>query len=112
MTYSQKLKDPRWQKKRLEIMQRDEFSCQICHSKVDTLNVHHRHYIVGREPWDYPSELLVTLCQPCHKKEEDVFKDPVELVRSLHFWGIFNCQIVDVFNKIIDDKIKLSDGKR
>ncbi len=26
--YASKLKDPRWQKKRLEILQRDDFACQ------------------------------------------------------------------------------------
>lgn len=31
MTYSQKLRDPRWQKKRLEILERDSFTCQHCH---------------------------------------------------------------------------------
>lgn len=111
MTYSQKLTDPRWQKKRLEIMNRDQFSCQICQSKENTLNVHHRHYLVGREPWDYPSELLVTLCQTCHKKEEDILKDPVELVRSLHFWGIFNYEIVDIFNRLIESRIAINGGK-
>lgn len=52
--YSEKLKDPRWQKKRLEIMARDFFTCQMCQCKDNTLHVHHRHYIGGREPWDYP----------------------------------------------------------
>ena len=110
MTYSEKLKDPRWQKKRLEILSRDEFTCKICGSKTTTLNIHHRHYINGREPWDYPSELLITLCEICHKKEEDVLKDPTELFRSLHFWGIFNYEIVDVFNMMIQQKIEKQNG--
>ena len=33
MGYSEKLKDPRWQKKRLEILERDNFRCQYCGDK-------------------------------------------------------------------------------
>lgn len=65
-TYWEKLKDPRWQKKRLEIMQRDDFSCQVCSSKDNTLNVHHRIYRKGKSPWEYEESDLVTLCEKCH----------------------------------------------
>lgn len=44
MTYYEMLKDPRWQKKRLEIMERDEFACRDCGDKESTLNVHHTYY--------------------------------------------------------------------
>lgn len=67
-SYAELLKDPRWQKKRLEIMQRDNFTCQLCGSKSDVLNVHHKHYIEDRLPWEYEGVLLVTLCQDCHRK--------------------------------------------
>ena len=65
--YSEKLNDPRWQKKRLEIMQRDDFTCIACHTKTDTLNVHHFYYKPKCNPWDYESETLITLCEKCHK---------------------------------------------
>ena len=67
--YLAKFKDPRWQKMRLEVFERDLFSCQICYSDEDTLHVHHRYYEYGNEPWDYPLEALVTLCEECHKEE-------------------------------------------
>lgn len=38
--YLEKLKDPRWQKRRLEIFQRDEFTCQVCFDTESTLHVH------------------------------------------------------------------------
>jgi 5-methylcytosine-specific restriction endonuclease McrA len=76
--YYQKLKDPRWQKKRLEVMQRDGFSCQICFDTDSTLNVHHRRYIQGNEPWEYENYLLVTLCESCHKKETEDMPGAVE----------------------------------
>lgn len=66
MTYFEKLRDPRWQKKRLEIMQRDYFMCMECGSSDKTLCVHHRYYISNREPWEYPDFCFLTLCQDCH----------------------------------------------
>lgn len=70
--YSEKLKDPRWQKKRLEIFERDNWACQICYDTKSTLAVHHRRYLPVTEPWDYPDELLVTLCENCHSMEREM----------------------------------------
>jgi hypothetical protein len=66
MNYSEKLKDPRWQKKRLEIFERDEFTCRICRNDKETLHAHHRFYQDGVEPWDYPDDVIITLCETCH----------------------------------------------
>ena len=65
-TYSMKLKDPRWQKRRLEVFNRDDWTCQECGSKTKTLNVHHKSYIYGLEPWEYEDDYLVTVCEVCH----------------------------------------------
>lgn len=64
-SYMEKLRDPRWQKRRLEILSRDEFRCRICGAEQATLNVHHIEYTAA-EPWDEPPENLVTLCEHCH----------------------------------------------
>lgn len=69
MKYSEKLRDPRWQRKRLEIFNRDNFTCLCCGAKDKTLNVHHKEY--HGNPWDAPSESLETLCEPCHKERSD-----------------------------------------
>ena len=66
MTYAEKLKDPRWQKKRLEILERDKWSCQWCGNKEATLHVHHEYYEPGGDPWEVWDELLTTLCEDCH----------------------------------------------
>ena len=65
MTYSEKLKDPRWQKRRLEILSRDNFICQWCLDTETTLHVHHLFY-EGKNPWDTDDDLLITICEQCH----------------------------------------------
>ena len=64
MTYTEKLKDPRWQKKRLQIMSRDNFTCQLCGSDKNTLHVHHKSY--NGDPWESENNDLITLCEDCH----------------------------------------------
>ena len=66
--YKEQIKNPLWQKKRLEILSRDKFACVVCGSTDKQLHVHHKKYIAGRDYWDYPDELLVTLCEDCHRK--------------------------------------------
>lgn len=70
-SYADKLRDPRWQKKRLEIMERDGFACRECGDKDSPLNVHHGYYARGRSPWEYPDEHLKTLCEECHREHEE-----------------------------------------
>lgn len=67
--YLQKLKDPRWQKKRLEILERDGWQCRFCGEKETTLHVHHICYLPRRDPWDIPNGFLITFCEGCHNPE-------------------------------------------
>jgi 5-methylcytosine-specific restriction endonuclease McrA len=76
-TYAEKLRDPRWQKKRLAILERDEFRCRDCCADDKTLHVHHCLYIAGKEPWDYFDEELRTLCEDCHEKRQSLEHDVV-----------------------------------
>lgn len=67
MTYFEKLKDPRWQKKRLEIMERADFSCESCPNLANaTLHIHHGYYEIDLDPWEYENETLWCLCEGCH----------------------------------------------
>jgi len=90
-TYSEKLKDPRWQKMRLEILNRDEFMCKICGDTKSTLHVHHRRYITNRDPWDYPMDCLVTLCENCHEAETESLSpacsDLISMIKDKFFSG-------------------------
>ena len=57
-------KDPRWQKKRLEILQRDGWKCLACGDSESTLHVHHLSY--SGPPWAVENDQLQTLCDDCH----------------------------------------------
>jgi hypothetical protein len=72
MTYAEKLKDPRWQKKRLEIMELDGWKCRFCGDADSTLHTHHLYYVSGRKPWEYSNDALVCLCCNCHEKQPTV----------------------------------------
>ncbi len=65
--YSELLRDPRWQRKRLEVFQRDDWKCTQCGETEKELHVHHVRYIPYLKPWEYDNSLLKTLCHSCHK---------------------------------------------
>ena len=70
MKYADKLRDPRWQKKRLEIFERDGWYCVYCMYNTSMLSVHHIFYN-KKDPWDHDNDAMVTVCEECHKMESD-----------------------------------------
>lgn len=71
-TYDDLLQRKEWKDKRLKILKRDKFQCRYCHSN-DNLNIHHKYYSIYPnklkvEPWNYPDDALITLCENCHHK--------------------------------------------
>lgn len=107
MKYIDKLKNPKWQKKRLEILQRDNFTCTHCKYSENTLHVHHYMYL-GKDPWDTPNECLTTLCEFCHKFEHELEKY-TELEKFL-----FECVKVrdskETFKELIEIVRRLKNG--
>lgn len=79
--YAQKLLDPRWQRKRLEVLEAADFRCQSCGDGESTLHVHHRQYFKGKEPWDYDKGQLEALCENCHDSWHEQV-DELSLVTS------------------------------
>ena len=63
--YTELLNSPKWQKKRLEILQRDEFKCCYCGDTETELHIHHLQY--NGKPWQIENEHLITLCMDCHR---------------------------------------------
>ena len=87
-TYSELLKDPRWQRKRLEILNRDGWKCQSCLDSESTLHVHHKHYHKGRQPWEYEDHELITLCEACHEGIDEEEGRLKEVLSRLDMDGI------------------------
>lgn len=87
-TYAEKLKDPRWQRKRLEILERDAWECVECGDSKSTLHVDHKIYRKSKQPWEYTSEELQTLCATCHKKIEDERSDLKERMSTFQHGSI------------------------
>ena len=71
MTYASKFKDPRWQKLRLEVLNESGWECEDCVKKDKTLNVHHKFYTKGSEPWEYDIFDFKVLCETCHSGLHD-----------------------------------------
>jgi len=74
-TYAEKLKDPRWQKKRLEVLEASKWMCDDCGDTKSTLSVHHTYYEFKREPWEYGLDTLMCLCEDCHTARQDGERD-------------------------------------
>lgn len=68
-SYTAKRADPRWQRVRLEVFERDDFRCRCCGNGDAELHAHHSFYVHGRDPWDYPIESIITYCHGCHEAE-------------------------------------------
>ena len=80
MTYSQKLRDIRWQRKRLKILERDGWKCQSCGSSDKNIQVHLLHY-AKLDPWDYPDNACQTLCDECKQERWKIIDAAVERLR-------------------------------
>lgn len=105
MTYSEKLQSPLWQRKRLEILQRDGWSCLNCGSTNNTLHVHHKKYEYNREPWDYPNENFETLCKFCHKNQHEP-KPVCQLIGEVVQKPITVFTLMDEQIKELQEKLK------
>jgi hypothetical protein len=72
LTYSEQLKHPNWQRRRLERLNAVNFMCESCEETQKTLHVHHHRYVKGRMAWEYDDDELSVLCEDCHAQEHDV----------------------------------------
>lgn len=86
--------DPRWQKLRLEVMNRDGWKCVACDASDITLNVHHIRY--GYHLWDVCMDDLQTLCRDCHKALGNHPKGGAHYVRRLEEEGTTELGFFDI----------------
>lgn len=105
LSYKDKLLDPRWQRKKNDILQRDAYTCQNkkCNCTTRTLHVHHLDYIGSIEPWDYPNDMLITLCSDCHAKEDGRPELEKNLANTLRLKGFLFSDLLAFSSKIDTD---------
>jgi hypothetical protein len=78
-TYSEKLRHPKWQKKRLEILNRDNFTCKMCNDTETELHIHHLEY--NGDPHEVSIDKLLTVCKHCHFILEDAKKQDINVIK-------------------------------
>ena len=92
-------KHPNWQKRRLEVFQRDEFTCQFCDTTDTELHLHHLEYSKDRELWEADSDSLITLCKDCHDLVTDLKRRFGKVMSdSIGF------EVADVFLRLLESK--------
>lgn len=86
-SYSDMLRDMRWQRKRLKIMERDRWRCRWCMAD-NTLQVHHKRYVRGRPPWEAPDHHLITLCERCHQRATELLNRAKDVLADLNVYDL------------------------
>lgn len=84
--YQRLLRDPRWQRRRLEVLNEANWRCQdaACGRHDRTLEVHHCYYLYGVKPWDYPRNAFLALCEDCHQRRQKTEASlKIELLKCL-----------------------------
>lgn len=73
----------KWLEFREKIFEMDGCMCVECGrtDKQVILQVHHKQYLKGKLPWEYPPSLCETLCQGCHARHHGK-------IRPDHGWDL------------------------
>jgi hypothetical protein len=109
------LLDPRWQKARLHVLERDAWTCQICGRNDRTLHVHHAAYDPNGDPspWETPPSLLFTACADCHGPEHQQHRQALfGVLMVLADAGIVTSLDLDAFMSLGVDEMMRAGGGR
>lgn len=104
ITYSEQLKHPFWQRKRLGVLSAANFQCSCCGEKEKTLHVHHKQYVKGRMPWEYEDSELEALCYECHESAH-VLKARIDAVVAqfpTFMWGRIASLLIGFGDEYVD----------
>jgi len=68
-----------WKHFRDQVIELDNYTCKNCGRNASevVLQVHHKQYIKGRMPWEYPLQDCETLCKGCHSSKHGITKPQV-----------------------------------
>lgn len=104
LSYKEQLADREWLKKKNEILERDNYTCQKC-GATSHLNVHHKYYNQSKLAWEYPNEALMTLCADCHENEHHIVVQPQVgkffCLDHSDFTNDMLCYNIDYKNKLV-----------
>lgn len=105
-TYKDKLGTAAWQRRKTEILVRDNLKCQAynCKTPDALLHVHHKDYLGGLRPENYPDDMLITLCENCHKKENLRFNYEQQFYDALKLQGFLLPDIIAFTTLLHHDK--------
>lgn len=107
-SYPERLAEPKWQRKRLEILNRDNWTCQHCGDKTTQLEIHHLEYFEGHQAWEYDDDSLITICHKCHGEENIRFKHEAYFLKSLKFAGFLAVDVL-AFSCLLNRDRKFSE---
>jgi len=99
MNYQEMLKHPKWQKKRLEILEYHGFACENCHNPDKQLHVHHGYYDNSLKLWEYDNETLHCYCSECHKEAHRLLLDLYKKIASEADFFHFDAVVTKHFNR-------------
>lgn len=104
--YQQMLNRKEWQDRAHEIKTRDNLKCQAydCKTPNDILQVHHHDYFNHKDPWNYPDDLLITLCATCHDKEKHRYLLEGRLHTALKQKGFLACDLMALTTHLYSDQ--------
>lgn len=97
---SAQYKHPLWQKKRSEILSRDDFKCSKCGCTNKQLHVHHSYYTRGLALWEYPNYCYITMCCDCHSDNhilKNLIKDALSQIERLSIEGNIEFDLEDAY---------------
>lgn len=66
--YNSDLDSEEWRKFTARVRQAQGNYCQICKQANKPNNVHHIFYDHTRKLWEYETDEVLVLCEPCHKQ--------------------------------------------
>lgn len=75
--YRKLYQKPSWHQRYMQIIEADGNKCCECgRTPPDVvLQVHHLRYKIGKKPWEYNRDDLITLCKGCHARKHHLLDD-------------------------------------
>lgn len=105
--YQKDLNTKHWQDRSHQIKTRDNLKCQAfnCTTPNAILQVHHLDYFIHKKPWQYPDDMLITLCAICHEKENHRYIFEQNLFTALKMTGFLSCDLT-AFTALVHTDLK------